>query len=90
MWLSKTVGFWNLRADAELGDIGLVALGQVHLAVEIDGAAVRPGLAVMMSIIVVLPAPFGPMIARNSPGATTKESAFQRLEPSKDTETLSR
>ena len=30
-------------------------------------------LPVMMSIIVVLPAPFGPMMARISPGSSTSD-----------------
>ncbi len=58
----------ELAADPELGDLGLVLLGQVDLAtVEEHFAAVGRVLPVMMSIIVVLPAPFGPMIARSSP-----------------------
>ena len=34
----------------------------------------------MTSIIVVLPAPFGPMMARISPGSTTSDRLVQRLE----------
>jgi hypothetical protein len=44
----------------------------------------------MMSIIVVLPAPFGPMMARSSPGSMTKDSEFSALKPSKETDTPSR
>ncbi len=90
VWLSKTVGFWNLRADAELGDIGLVALGQVHLAVEIDGAAVRPGLAGddvhHRRLAGAVRADDRPQLA----GRHDEGERVQRLEPSKDTETLSR
>jgi len=35
----------ELAADAELGDLGLVLLGQIHLAVEEHLAAIGPGLA---------------------------------------------
>ena len=44
----------------------------------------------MMSIIVVLPAPFGPMMARISPGSTTSDRLLSALKPSKETETPSR
>ena len=37
-------------------------------------------LPVMTSIIVVLPAPFGPMIARISPGSTASDNPFKRAE----------
>ena len=47
-------------------------------------------LPVMTSIIVVLPAPFGPMMARSSPGSTMSERLFSALKPSKVTETPSR
>ena len=47
-------------------------------------------LPVITSIIVVLPAPFGPITARISPGANTRESAFNALNPSKLTDTPSR
>jgi len=44
----------------------------------------------MTSIIVVLPAPFGPMTARISPGASTSERLFSARKPSKLTLTPSR
>ena len=47
-------------------------------------------LPVITSIMVVLPAPFGPMIARISPGATTSDRPFSALKPSKETVTPSR
>ncbi len=47
-------------------------------------------LPVMTSIIVVLPAPFGPMIARISPGSIMSDSSFSAWKPSKDTLTPSR
>ena len=47
-------------------------------------------LPVMTSIMVVLPAPFGPMMARISPGSTASDNPFSALKPSKETLTLSR
>jgi hypothetical protein len=44
----------------------------------------------MTSIIVVLPAPFGPMMARISESSTASESPFSALKPSKETLMLSR
>jgi hypothetical protein len=40
--------------------------------------------------MVVLPAPFGPMIARISPGSMTSERLLRARKPSKETETPSR
>ena len=42
-------------------------------------------LPVMMSIIVVLPAPFGPMMARISPGSIASDRLLIALKPSKAT-----
>ena len=47
-------------------------------------------LPVMTSIMVVLPAPLGPMIARISPGITVKDRLFSARKPSKLTLTPSR
>ena len=47
-------------------------------------------LPVMTSIIVVLPAPFGPMMVLSSPSSSTSESEFSALKPSKLTLTPSR
>jgi hypothetical protein len=44
-------------------------------------------LPVTTSIIVVLPAPLGPMIVRSSPSSTTSDSSFKALNPSKLTVT---
>ncbi len=78
----------ELAADAELRNLGLVLLRKVDLAaVEEDVAVSGRVLPVMMSIIVVLPAPFGPMMALSSPGSTMKESEFSALKPSKETDT---
>ena len=45
VWFSNTVGFWNLRPMPSVGDVGLVELGQIVPALEIDLAGVRPRLA---------------------------------------------
>ena len=42
-------------------------------------------LPVTTSIIVVLPAPFGPMMARISPGSMAKERLLSALKPSNET-----
>ncbi len=47
-------------------------------------------LPVMTSIIVVLPAPFGPMMQRSSPTAMSSVSALSALKPSKLTLMASR
>ena len=47
-------------------------------------------LPVMTSIIVVLPAPFGPMMQRSSPALIDSDSAFNALKPSKLTVMSSR
>ena len=47
-------------------------------------------LPVTTSIIVVLPAPFGPMMARISPGSMVKDRLLSALNPSNDTLTPSR
>ena len=44
-------------------------------------------LPVMTSIMVVLPAPLGPMMARISPGSTSSERLFSALKPSNETVT---
>ena len=47
-------------------------------------------LPVMTSIIVVLPAPLGPMMARISPGASSSDRLLRARKPSKLTDTPSR
>ena len=47
-------------------------------------------LPVTTSIIVVFPAPFGPMTQSNSPGSTYSDSESSALKPSKLTVTFSR
>jgi hypothetical protein len=45
---------------------------------------------VITSIIVVLPAPLGPMMQRSSPGSTKRLREFSALKPSKLTVSFSR
>ena len=47
-------------------------------------------LPVMTSIMVVLPAPFGPMMQRSSPGSICSVSSLSALKPSKLTVRFSR
>ena len=87
---SNTVGFWNF-------------LPMPRLAISVSSCLVRsysPSkktspesgrvLPVMMSSIVVLPAPLGPMMARISPLPSASDRLFSARNPSKDTETPSR
>ena len=80
----------EFAADAEIGDRGLVETGQVDGTVEVDLALSGRVLPVTTSIIVVLPAPFGPMIARISPGSMTRDNSLSARKPSKVTVTPSR
>ena len=80
----------ELAADAELGDLRLVELGEIVRAVEQTSPLSGRVLPVMMSIIVVLPAPFGPMMARISPGSMVSDRLLSARKPSNETETPSR
>jgi hypothetical protein len=80
VWLSNTVGFWNLRPMPSWAISASSSLVRSTIAVEEHLPLSGRVLPVMMSIIVVLPAPFGPMMARSSPGSTTKRQRVQRLE----------
>ncbi len=90
VWFSNTVGFWNLRP-------------MPRRAISVSGRRVRSNvwpknavpasgrvLPVMTSIIVVLPAPLGPMMQRSSPRSIVSESALSALKPSKLTVMSSR
>ena len=67
----------KFAADAELGDLGLVQLGQVVEPANKAEPSVGRVLPVITSIIVVLPAPLGPMIARISASSTVSDRAFR-------------
>ena len=87
---SNTVGFWNLRpmpSAAIAGSSSRVrSVSSPNTTLPVSGRV----LPVMTSIIVVLPAPFGPITARISPASSTSDSAFSARNPSKLTVTPSR
>ena len=76
----------EFAADAELGDLGLVELGEI-VGAFLEKHSPESGrvLPVMTSIMVVLPAPLGPMIARISPGSMTNDNSLSALKPSNET-----
>ena len=84
------VGFWNLRpipARAISGsDMRVRSFALPKCASPASGRV----LPVITSIIVVLPAPFGPMMQRSSPGSTIRLRLSRALNPSKLTVTPSR
>ena len=81
VWFSNTVGFWNLRPMPSWAMSASSVRGEVDAAaVEQHVARVGPVLPVMMSIIVVLPAPLGPMMARISPGASVERQVVDGAE----------
>ena len=79
---SNTVGFWNLRpmpACAISASLIVVrSMDWPKNAVPWSGRV----LPVITSIIVVLPAPFGPMMQRSSPSSIVSDSAFSARKPS--------
>ncbi len=87
---SNTVGFWNLRPIPRLAISGSLwrsrSMVEPKYTVPLSGRV----LPVMMSIIVVLPAPLGPMMQRSSPGAMSRLRWLMALKPSKLTFTSSR
>ena len=86
MWFSNTVGFWNLRP---MPSWAMAASSLVVRSMLPRSNSTSPAsglvLPVMMSIIVVLPAPFGPMMARISPGASSSDRLLMARKPSKVT-----
>ena len=71
----------ELAADAGVGDLRLGQLRQVDgLAEEAAVPASGRVLPVMTSIMVVLPAPLGPMMQRSSPASMVRRQIVQRLE----------
>ncbi len=90
MRCSNTVGFWNLRPTPI--DAISFSRRRSRSIVEPKNAWPASGrvLPVMTSIIVVLPAPFGPMMQRISPALIESVSASSALKPSKLTVMSSR
>ena len=90
VWCSKIVGFWNLRPMPACAICGSVM--RVRSSVWPKNARPASGrvLPVITSIIVVLPAPLGPMMQRSSPASTDSVSALSARKPSKLTVMSSR
>ena len=90
VWLSNTVGFWNLRPMPS--SAMRVSSSRVRSVTPSNSTVPSSGLVlpVMMSIIVVLPAPLGPMMARISPGASVSDRLLMAWKPSNETCTPSR
>ena len=88
--VSNTVGRWNLRPMPMLAICDSVirtrSMVEPKKTVPLSGRV----LPVMQSIIVVLPAPFGPMMQRSSPSSTASDRLFSALKPSNETVTPSR
>ena len=87
VWFSNTVGFWNFRPMPSVAMSASSSLVRSALPSKNTSPASGRVLPVMTSIIVVLPAPLGPMMARISPGSTSSERLFRALKPSKETVT---
>ena len=81
--VSTTVGFWNFRpipSRAQSASSSRVRSVSSSQTTRPSSGRVLP---VMMSSIVVFPAPFGPTTARSSPLAIAIESPLIALKPSK-------
>ena len=80
VWNSKTVGFWNFRPMPS----SAISASSWRVRSMSPSKKTSPSsgrvLPVMTSIIVVLPAPFGPMMARISPCVDDERQPVQRLE----------
>ena len=87
VWLSKTVGFWNLRPMPSAAISVSSSRVRLYKPSNIASPASGRVLPVTTSIIVVLPAPLGPMMARISPGSIAKDRLLSALKPSNDTVT---
>ncbi len=90
MWFSNTVGFWNFRpmpARAISTSDSRVRSSVWPKKARPWSGRVRP---VITSIMVVLPAPFGPMTQRSSPTFTYSVRRSSALKPSKETVISSR
>jgi hypothetical protein len=79
VWLSNTVGFWNLRPMPSSTMSVSSSLVRSMAFSNITSPTSGRVLPVMTSIIVVLPAPLGPMMARISPGASKSDRPRRAL-----------
>ena len=83
--ISNTVGFWNLRPMPSSAIWVSSSFVRSWLPSKNTSPLSGRVLPVTTSIIVVLPAPFGPMMARISPGSTASERLFSARKPSNET-----
>ena len=88
--ISNTVGFWNLRPMPSLAICVSSSVDRSWTPSKKTSPLSGRVLPVTTSIIVVLPAPFGPMMARISPGSTASDRLFSARKPSNETLTPSR
>ena len=87
---SKTVGFWNFRPMPACAISGSLIVSRLVMFPKNTRPASGRVLPVTTSIIVVLPAPFGPMTQSSSPGSTCSVRSSRALKPSKLTVTCCR
>ena len=85
---SNTVGFWNLRQIPNCAMAGSLSASRLVSLPNHTVPCCGRVLPVTTSIIVVLPAPFGPMTHSSSPGSTCMVRSSSALKPSKLTVTL--
>ncbi len=88
VWPGKTVGRWNLRPMPR-PTISCSAYRVMSLPSKVTFPVSGRVLPVMMSISVVLPAPFGPMMHRSSPASRVSVRSLRARKPSKLTVTCS-
>ena len=88
VWFSNTVGFWNLRPMPSWAMAASSWAVRSTLPLS-NSTSPASGLVlpVMTSIMVVLPAPFGPMMARISPARVSSDRLLIARKPSKLTVT---
>ncbi len=70
LWFSNTVGFWNLRPMPACAISGSLCASRSMVWPNHAEPWSGRVLPVITSIMVVLPAPFGPMMQRSSPVST--------------------
>ena len=80
---SNTVGFWNLRPMPACAISASVSWARSIVCPKNAVPASGRVFPVITSIIVVFPAPLGPMMQRSSPSSIVSESAFSARKPSK-------
>ena len=86
---SNTVGFWNLRPMPRVAISGSFMVSRLWRLPNQTDPVSGAVLPVIMSIMVVLPAPFGPMMQRSSPSSMVMLRLLMARKPSKLTLTSS-